>query len=100
MHTLQGENQAIHSVVFVDNNRVIAGGTDKKLLGEFLEYHFGFTGYTQPIIATLWDVNTEKILQTISGHSNDLSLGMDLSANKQLLATPSDDQTIKVWELH
>ena len=61
LHTLKGENEAIHSVVFIDNNRVLAGGTDKKMLGELFEYHFGFTGYTEPIIATLWDVKNEEI---------------------------------------
>jgi len=40
MHTLKGENETIHSAVFVDSNRILAGGTDKKILGEFLEYHF------------------------------------------------------------
>jgi WD40 repeat protein len=97
LHTLQGENEAIHSVVFIDNNRVLAGGTDKKILGELLEYHFGFVGYTKPIGATLWDINNEKILQTITTHTNDIGLGMNISSDGNLVATPSQDNTVKIW---
>jgi WD40 repeat protein len=99
LHTLKGENQAIHSVVFLNNNRILSGGTDKKMLGEFLEYHFGFTGFTKPIIATLWDIENETILQTISEHTNYIGLGMDISSDGNLIATPSKDQTIKIWKL-
>ncbi len=69
------------------------------MLGELFEYHFGFTGYTEPIIATLWDVKNEKVLQTLSNHTNDLSFGMDISSDKSLLATASKDTTIKIWKL-
>jgi len=100
LHTLKGENEAIHSVVFIDNNRVLAGGTDKKMLGELLEYHFNFTGYTKPVIATLWDVKNEKILQTLSNHTNDIGLGIDVSHNGKLIATPSKDKTIQVLRVN
>ncbi|MDP2540400.1 WD40 repeat domain-containing protein [Tenacibaculum discolor] len=99
LHTLQGENEAIHSVVFIGNNRILAGGTDKKMLGELLEYHFGFTGYTKPIVATLWDINDEKILQTITDHTDDIGLGMDVNSSGELVATPSKDKTVKVWQV-
>jgi WD40 repeat protein len=99
LHTLKGENHAIHSVVFIDNDKVLAGGTDKSLLGEFLEYHFGFKGIVQPIIATLWDVNNENILQIITQHDNDLNIGCDVSTDGKWLATPSADKTVKLWEI-
>ncbi len=69
------------------------------MLGELFEYHFGFTGYTEPIIATLWDVKNEEILQTLSGHTNDLGLGIGVSSNRKLIATPSKDKTIKIWKV-
>ena len=99
MHTLKGDNQAIHSVVFIDNDRVIAGGTDKSMIGELLEYHFKFSGVVKPIVATLWDVKNEKILQTISNHNNDIGLGMDVSSDGKLIATPSKDKTVKIWQV-
>jgi WD40 repeat protein len=98
--TLKGENEAIHSVLFIDNERVLAGGTDKSMLGELFEYHFKFRGVVKPIVATLWDVKNETILQTISDHTDDIGLGMDISANGKLLATPSKDRTIKIWKIN
>ena len=97
LHTLQGENEAIHSVIFIGNDKVLAGGTDKKMLGELLEYHFGFTGYTIPIVATLWDIKNETILQTLSEHTDDIGLGIDVSSDGKLVATPSKDKTVKIW---
>ncbi|MEY8779119.1 hypothetical protein AB9K32_01745 [Allomuricauda sp. XS_ASV26] len=77
----------------------MAGGTDKKAIGEFLEYHFKFTGFTKPIVATLWDVEKERVLQTLSAHNNDIGLGVDVNSNGKFVATPSKDKTIKVWEV-
>ena len=99
VNTLEGENQALHSVLFVDNDRVVAGGTDKKLLGELLEYHFGFEGWVAPITATLWDVHTEKILQTVTEPTDDIGLGMDVSADGKFIATPNKDSTVQIWSL-
>lgn len=99
LHTLQGENEAIHSVVFIGNNKVLAGGTDKSMLGELLEYHFGFTGYTMPISAILWDIENENILQTISEQSDDIGLGMDVSSDGKLVAIPCKDKTVGVWQV-
>jgi WD40 repeat protein len=100
LHTLQGDNEAIHSVVFIGNDKVLAGGTDKKMLGELLEYHLGFAGYTKPIVATLYDINNETILQTITAHTDDVGLGMDVSSDRKLIATPSKDKTVKIWKVN
>jgi tricorn protease-like protein len=99
LHTLKGENEAIHSVVFIDNNRVLAGGTDKSMLGELLEYHLNFKGVVKPIVANLWDVKNEKILQTISDHTDDFGLGMDVSSDGKYIVTPSKDKTVKIWKI-
>ena len=86
--------------MFIDNNRLVAGGTDKTMVGELFEYHFKFSGFVKPIVATLWDVQNETILQTISDHTDDIGLGMDVSPDRKLLATPSKDKTVKIWELN
>ena len=97
LHTLKGENEAIHSAVFIDNNKVFAGGTDKKLLGEFLEYHFDYQGSAKRVVATLWDIQNEEVLQTITQHENDLGIRCDVSSNGKWLVTPSSDRTVKIW---
>ena len=99
LYTLKGENEAIHSAIFIDNNRVLAGGTDKKVLGEFLEYHFNYQGTIKHIVATLWDIQNEKILQTITQHENDLGTRCDVSSNGKWLATSSSDRTVKLWDI-
>ncbi|HKK62044.1 MAG TPA: WD40 repeat domain-containing protein, partial [Bacteroidales bacterium] len=99
LHTLRGENEAIHSAIFIDNNRVLAGGTDKKVLGEFLEYHFNYQGSINHITATLWDIESETILQTITQHKNDLGTRCDVSADGKWLATASSDKTVRLWNI-
>ncbi len=100
LHTLKGENEAIHSVVFVDDNKIFAGGTDKKILGEFLEYHFNYKDQTNRIVGTLWDIQNEKILQTISDHTNDINTTCDVSSDGRWLVTPSSDKTVRVWNIN
>lgn len=84
--------------MFIGNNNVLAGGIDNKMLGELLEYHFGYTGYTIPIIATLWDIEKETILQTLSEHKDDIGLGTDVSSDGKFIATPSKDISVNIWE--
>ena len=100
LHTLKGENEAIHSVIFIDNNTVLAGGTDKNMLGELLEYHLNFKGFVKPLSASLWDIKTETILQTLSSHTDDIGLGMDISSDGKFIATPSKDKTVKIWRVN
>ncbi len=83
----------------VDNNRILAGGTDKKILGEFLEYHFNYRGSIKHNVATLWDIRNEKVMQTITQHDNDLGTRCDVSSNGKWLATASSDRTVKLWDI-
>jgi len=41
-----------------------------------------------------------KILQTISDHTDDIGLGMDVNSNRKLIATPSKDKTVKIWSVN
>jgi len=80
MHTLQGENEAIHSAVFVDSNRILAGGIDKKILGEFLEYHFT-TKDQLNIMLPLYGIYKIKRFYKLTQHENDLGTLYDVSSN-------------------
>nr|WP_322710334.1 serine/threonine-protein kinase [Nostoc sp. ChiSLP03a]MDZ8211424.1 serine/threonine-protein kinase [Nostoc sp. ChiSLP03a] len=45
----------------------------------------------------LWDLNTKKVLASLSGHSQAVK-SVIFSPNGQILATASDDKTIKLWQ--
>lgn len=47
--------------------------------------------------AVIWDVNTKKVLQVLTGHE-DVVLGVDSSPDSAMVATCSLDGSIKVWK--
>ncbi|MDZ8134428.1 MAG: serine/threonine-protein kinase [Nostoc sp. DedQUE04] len=46
----------------------------------------------------LWDLNTKKVLASLSGHSQAVK-SVTFSPNGQILATASNDKTIKLWQV-
>jgi len=45
----------------------------------------------------IYDMRDKKVVQQISGHTQDI-VGMDYSSPRQLLATGSDDGTVCLWD--
>ena len=98
IRSLKGENECIYSVAFSpDNATILTAGTDKKVLGEILQYRFGYKGPIKNVSARLWDVNSGKLLHTITEHQNDI-WEVCFSKNGKWIATASADHTVKIWK--
>jgi WD40 repeat protein/predicted Ser/Thr protein kinase len=82
LHTLTEHSGALSRVnalaISPDGNTLASGSDDKNI--------------------KLWDLNTQKILATLSGHSQAVK-SVAFSPDGQILATASDDKTIKLWQV-
>jgi WD40 repeat protein len=81
-----------------DDKRLMTGGRDKPMIGEFLQNIFGNSEFNRGVSGRLWDVQSGKLLQTFTHHTNDI---MDLaySHDGKWIATASADNTVDVWEI-
>jgi len=79
-----------------DDKRLMTGGRDKPMIGEFLQNIFGDSKFNKGVSGRLWDVQSGKLLQTFTHHTNDM---MDLaySHDGNSIATASADKTVDVW---
>ncbi len=82
IHTLSGLANVcagINCVSFSPDGKILASGDDK--------------------IIRLWNLNSQKVLATLSGHSQAVK-SLAYSPDGKILATASDDNTIKLWDIH
>ncbi|MBN3947736.1 MAG: protein kinase [Nostoc sp. NMS7] len=81
-HTLTGHSGTLSSVnalaISPDSNTLASASDDK--------------------IVKLWDLNTQKVLTSLLGHSHAVK-SVTFSPDGQILATASDDKTIKLWQV-
>lgn len=82
-----------------DDKRLITGGRDKPMIGEFLQQIFGDSKFNRGVSARLWDVRTGSLLQTFSEHSNDVT-DVAYSHDGKWIATASSDKTAELWKLN
>lgn len=81
-----------------DDKRLITGGRDKPMIGEFLQVLFGDSKFNPGVSARLWDVETGVLLQTFTTHTNDV-MDVGYSHNGRWIATASADHTVDLWVL-
>ena len=81
-----------------DDTRLMTGGRDKPMIGEFLQNFLGDSKMNKGVSARLWDVKSGKLLQTFTSHANDV-MDVAYSHNGKLIATASADKTVEVWRI-
>jgi WD40 repeat protein len=81
-----------------DDKRLMTGGRDKPMIGEFLQNFLGNSEYNKGVSARLWEVATGKLLHTFTSHSNDV-MDLDYSHDGTCIATASADKTVEVWRI-
>jgi len=82
-----------------DDKRLMTGGRDKPMIGEFLQTIFGDSKFNPGVSARLWNAETGELLQTFTNHANDV-MDVAYSHNGKWLATASADKTVELWELN
>ena len=81
-----------------DDKRLMTGGRDKTLIGEFTQNFLGNSKFNKGVSARLWDVQTGTLLQTFTHHGNDV-MDIAYSHDGKWIATASADNTVDVWEI-
>ncbi|MEH2197542.1 serine/threonine-protein kinase [Nostoc sp.] len=82
LHTLTGHSgtlSGVNALAISPDDYTLASGSDDKNI-------------------KLWDLNTQKVLATLSGHSQAVK-SVAFSPDGKILATASDDKTIKLWQV-
>jgi WD40 repeat protein len=87
----------VQAVDFSPNDKwLVTGGRDKPMVGEFLQNILGDSYFNKGVSMRLWEVETGKLLQTFSTHSNDVN-DVSFSPDGKWIASGSSDKTIGLW---
>ncbi|MEH2268550.1 MAG: serine/threonine-protein kinase [Nostoc sp.] len=82
LHTLSGHSgvlSRVNALAISPDSHTLASGSDDKNI-------------------KLWDLNTQKVLASLSGHSQAVK-SVAFNPDGKILATASDDKTIKLWQV-
>ena len=89
----------VQAADFSPNNKwLLTGGRDKPAIGELLQNFLGDSEYTKGVSMRLWDVETGRLLQTFSQHSNDVN-DVAWCSDGKWIVSGSSDKTVELWRL-
>lgn len=91
--TLKGHNSTVKSLCFTPDGITLASGSGcqiSKVLG--MNEHDDDT-------VRLWNVSTGTMLQTLTGHTSEVT-SVSFSLDGYLLASGSDDKTVHLWDVN
>jgi WD40 repeat protein len=81
-----------------DERRLVTGGRDKAMLGELIQNFSGESELFKGVSARLWDIETGKIIQTFSHHTNDVN-DVAYSKDGRWIVMASADNSISLWQV-